>query len=100
MHLAKLQKLAERRPSSPEWLKEPGEFRRQLSRLWFDLHVTGDDERRFAVSQLGTERLVFGTNFAGWDGGEAAAAGKLADQLNDNAARLFRLAARAPGLLT
>lgn len=99
MHLSKFEKLAERRPGSPEWLKEPGTFRRELSKLWFDLHVTGDDERAFATSQLGTDRLVFGTNFAGWDGGVAESAAGLADVLNGNAARLFRLADRAPGLL-
>jgi aminocarboxymuconate-semialdehyde decarboxylase len=99
MHLAKFEKLAERRPGSPEWLKEPGTFRHELGKLWFDLHVTGDDERRFASSQLGTDRLVFGTNFAGWDGGVATSAGPLADKLNDNATRLFRLPERAPGFL-
>ena len=100
MHLAKLEKLAERRPSSPDWLREPGTFRRELAKLWFDLHVTGDDERRFAVSQLGTDRLVFGTNFAGWDGGVAESAGDLTEVLNANAATLFRLGKRAPGLIT
>ncbi len=99
MHLAKLQKLAERRPSSPEWLREPGAFRAELSKLWFDLHVTGDAERDFAVSQLGTERLVFGTNFAGWDGGVAESAGELADLLTANASKLLRLPTRAPTLL-
>lgn len=101
MHLAKLQKLAQRRPSSPEWLKEPGVFRQELSKLWFDLHVTGEDERRFAVSQLGTDRLVFGTNFSGWDGGaaEAAASVGLVDTLNANATTLFRLEDRAPALI-
>ena len=99
MHLAKLEKLAERRAASPEWLREPGVFREQLARIWFDLHVTGSRERAFAVSQLGTDRLVFGTNFAGWDGGSATVAGELTDTLNDNATRLFRLAGRAPLLI-
>lgn len=107
MHLAKLEKLAARRPASPEWLQEPGAFRRELAKLWFDLHVTGDHERRFAVAQLGTDRLVFGTNFAGWDGGSTDAAASvggpegrtLTDTLNANAVRLFRLAARAPALV-
>lgn len=99
MHLAKLQKLAERRPGSPGWLKEPGAFRAELSKLWFDLHVTGERERAFATDQLGTDRLVFGTNFAGWDGGSASAAGELASVLNANAVELFRLTARAPELV-
>lgn len=99
MHLAKLEKLAEQRPGSPEWLKEPGTFRSELAKLWFDLHVTGDDERAFATAQLGTDRLVFGTNFAGWDGGAASSAGELTEQLNDNAATLFRLGRRSPSLV-
>jgi len=69
MHLSKLRKLAERRPGSPEFLKEPGAFDAELAKLWFDLHVTGAAERDFAIAQLGTDRLIFGTNFAGWDGG-------------------------------
>jgi aminocarboxymuconate-semialdehyde decarboxylase len=99
MHLAKLEKLAERRPSSPEWLRKPGAFRAELAKLWFDLHVTGDAERQFAVSQLGTDRLIFGTNFAGWDGGAAESVGSLTDRLNSNATRLFRLDDRAPRLV-
>jgi len=99
MHLAKLETLAERRAASPEWLREPGVFRSQLAKIWFDLHVTGSAERAFAVSQLGTDRLVFGTNFAGWDGGSAAAAGELTDVLNHNAAQLFRLPRRGPRLI-
>ncbi|MEM9034707.1 MAG: amidohydrolase family protein [Actinomycetota bacterium] len=99
MHLAKLEKLAERRPGSPEWIKEPGTFRAQVARLWFDLHVTGVAERDFAVAQLGTDRLVFGTNFSGWDGGAVDVDPDLAELLDANAVRLFRLDRRAPGLL-
>lgn len=96
IHLAKIAALAERRPGSPEWLKEPGTFRRELSNLWFNLHVTSDDEPGFATAQLVTDRLVFGTKFARWDGGAAASAADLAGLLNGNVARRFRLADRAP----
>jgi aminocarboxymuconate-semialdehyde decarboxylase len=44
---------------------------------------------------MGAERLVFGTNFAGWDAGGAhavAEVGDLAPVLSANAARLLRLA--------
>ena len=99
MHLAKLRKLAERRPSMPEWIREPGAFDAAIAELWFDLHVTGAAERAFAVEQLGTERLVFGTNFAGWDGGDTDGIDHLRPILNANAIRLFRLDERAPGLL-
>lgn len=99
MHLAKLRKLAERRPSMPDWIREPGAFDEMVGRIWFDIHVTGEAERAFAVSQLGTERLVFGTNCAGWDGGSTAGIESLQDTLNTNATRLFLLDRRAPGLL-
>jgi aminocarboxymuconate-semialdehyde decarboxylase len=99
MHRAKLRKLAERRPSSPDWIKEPGAFDAAVDRLWFDCHVSGDAEFRFAVQQLGTERLVFGTNFGGWDRDTIDHLGDLPDLLNANAVRLLRLEKRAPHLL-
>ena len=99
MHLSKLRKLAERRPGAPEFLRTPGAFDAELAKLWFDLHVTGSTERDFAIRQLGTDRLVFGTNFAGWDGGTTDAGTKLAETLTTNAARLLRLGDRAPLLL-
>ena len=64
--LSKLRKLAERRPASPEWLKPPGVFDQQLAQLWFDCHVTGGP--RVLPSwpdALGTDQLVYGTNFGG-----------------------------------
>ena len=99
MHLAKLRLLAERRPAMPEWLAEPGVFDSLVARLWFDIHVSGTVEREFAIQQLGTERLVFGTNFNGWDGGSAEGVEDLRPVLADNADRLFRLSERAPGLM-
>ena len=100
MHRAKFQKLAERRPTTPEWLREPGAFDEAVDRLWFDCHVAGDKEFNFAVEQLGTDRLVFGTNFGGWDKGTIGHLGDLPDLLNANAARLLRLEKRAPHLIT
>ncbi len=91
MHLAKLRKLAERRTSSPDWIREPGAFDEAFGRLWFDIHVTGDAEFAFAVDQLGTDHLVFGTNFGGWDKGTLGHLGDLAATLNDNARKLARL---------
>ncbi len=90
MHIAKLRKLAERRPSMPEWIRQPGRFDEALGRLWFDCHVTGLAEFTFAVNQLGTDRLVFGTNFGGWDKDPADHVAHLAETLNANAARLLR----------
>jgi aminocarboxymuconate-semialdehyde decarboxylase len=99
--LAKLRRLAERRPSSPEWLRQPGAFDAAVGGLWFDAHVTGGAEQHFAVGQLGEERLVFGTNFGGWDDdpGHRTLADTTVARLTANGARLLRLAARRPALL-
>ena len=89
--LSKLRKLAERRPAAPEWIKEPGAFDRALNRVWFDCHVTGPAELALALEQFGTDRLVYGTNFGGWDRGTGPDVTNLADTLNTNATRLLRL---------
>ena len=89
--LSKLRKLAERRPAAPEWIKEPGAFDRALNRLWLDCHITGAAELTLALEQFGTDRLVYGTNFGGWDRGTGPDIAHLADTLNTNATRLLRL---------
>lgn len=94
VHLAKLRALAERRSAVPEWLREPGAFDRAFSKLWFDCHVSGAAEFAFAVEQLGTDRLVYGTNFGGWDKGSNVDLGQLAEVMDANARRLVRLPAQ------
>lgn len=60
-------------------------------RIWFDTHVHDPRSLRLLVDHAGTERLVFGTNFAGWDaGGDDHPASPLADTLTQNATRLLR----------
>lgn len=97
--LSKLRKLAERRPATPEWLRGEGVFDEQLRRLWFDCHVTGSKEFEFVKASLGTERLVYGTNFGGWDRGSGPEVAGLRSTLNANASCLLRLESRAPDLL-
>lgn len=94
MHLAKLRKLAERRRAAPDWIHEAGAFDAAFSRLWFDCHVSGPAEFRFATEQLGTDHLVYGTNFGGWDSGTAPNVAALEDALNANAVALLRLGQR------
>lgn len=61
-------------------------------RIWFDTHVHDDRSLELLVAHAGTERLVFGTNFAGWDSGAAERPdGRLGATLVGNAARLLRL---------
>jgi aminocarboxymuconate-semialdehyde decarboxylase len=99
--LAKLRRLAERRPSMAPWLREPGAFDAAIRSLWFDAHVTGEAERRFVTDQLGLDRLVHGTNFGGWDDEPDHDGRDPAEQrrLTANGVRLLRLDRRRPELL-
>lgn len=81
---------AAKRPWSKGALREPGAFEARLRRMWFDNHV--HDARALALLEtvVGRDRLVLGTNFAGWDqpaGGQTIAAPAW---LADNARRLLR----------
>jgi aminocarboxymuconate-semialdehyde decarboxylase len=86
---------AARRPWAPEWLSEEGAFDDLVRRLWFDVHVKNDTALELLRSFTDPERLVYGTNFGGWDApreGEAKRPdGEFAAQLNANARRLLRL---------
>jgi len=81
---------AHKRPWSQGALREPGAFEARLRRLWFDNHV--HDARSLALLEgiVGRDRLLLGTNFAGWDqpaDGNAIAA---PPWLADNARKLFQ----------
>jgi aminocarboxymuconate-semialdehyde decarboxylase len=83
------------RPWVPDWLRENGALH-YLRRLWTDTHVHSAGSLALLTEVMSTDRLVFGTNFAGWDaGGEHAVAevGDLLPVLSANAARLLRLPA-------
>lgn len=82
---------AYKRPWSPDVLREPGAFDARLRRLWFDNHVHDAGSLEFLERRVGRERMVLGTNFAGWD---QPAGGQPIDAplwLADNARRLLRL---------
>jgi aminocarboxymuconate-semialdehyde decarboxylase len=79
-----------KRAWAPEFLREKG-FAHYYRRLWFDTHVHDPASLRLLAEVAGTDRLVFGTNFAGWDTGDTTAAGALAPVLSRNARRLLRL---------
>jgi aminocarboxymuconate-semialdehyde decarboxylase len=82
---------ARKRPWSPEHLRADGAFEERLSRLWFDNHLNNDASLALLVDKVGDERLVFGTNFAGWDAPEDMANHRPPAKLADNARRLLRL---------
>jgi aminocarboxymuconate-semialdehyde decarboxylase len=82
---------ARKRPWAPEALRPDGAFEAALRRLWFDAHVHDPRALRLLREVVGEERLVMGTNFAGWDQGEPGGDGPLAERMDGNARRLLRL---------
>lgn len=81
----------EARPWASEALRRNG-FGDQYRRLWFDTHVHDALSLELLVARAGRDRLVFGTNFAGWDSAaHDAPGGDLVATLTANATRLLRL---------
>lgn len=66
-------------------------FDRSFRRLWFDTHVHSEEGVRLLASVADPARLVFGSNFGGWDSGSVDEVAVLGDALDDNARRLLRL---------
>ncbi len=90
--LGRLARAARRRPWAPAALRAEGAFEERLARLWFDTHLNSDGALALLVAAVGDDRLVWGTNFAGWDAPDAAATAADAPdpKLADNARRLLR----------
>ena len=80
---------ARKRPWASASLREDGAFEALLHRLWFDIHVHSAESVELLTRRVNPDRLLFGTNFAGWDqqpGDVRAEARPYAD----NARRLLR----------
>jgi len=86
---------ARKRPWAGAGLREDGAFEALLHRLWFDIHVHAEASLDLLRTRVNPARLVFGTNFAGWDqqpGDLREAAAPYAD----NARQLLRAHAGSP----
>lgn len=87
----RLGRAAQVRAWSPERVRAEG-FDTFLRRLWFDTHVHSHAVLTGLAELVGVDRLVYGTNFAGWD---AEGPGDLPHvegmDLSANARRLLRL---------
>lgn len=88
--LGRLNRAARLRPWAADYLRHDGAFEDYLSRLWFDAHVHDQRILDFVIRILGSEQLLLGTNFSGWDQHKPDVDRKLAAQLADNARRLLR----------
>jgi aminocarboxymuconate-semialdehyde decarboxylase len=74
----------------PEHLRGGG-FLAHLRRLWFDSHMDSAAALDLLVATVGTERLVYGTKYGGWDSGGHHAREPFTVSLTPNARRLLRL---------
>ena len=81
--------MARIRDWAPESVRRNG-FQHEVKKLWFDAHVEGQEAQDLLVKIVGKERLVFGTNFGGWDTPKKAATA-FAASLTPNAEQLLRL---------
>ncbi len=90
----RLASAARKRPWASDSLRQDGAFEALLHRLWFDVHVHADDSLALLKQHTDPRRLVFGTNFAGWDQQPGVLRAD-ARPYADNARRLLRAAARS-----
>ena len=84
---------ARTRPWADEALVAPGAVAERLGRLWWDAHVGGPRALAALLAAFGPDRLVAGTNLAGWDQSGDPSWGDvaLAATMDANARRLLRL---------
>lgn len=75
------------------WARDnPVDFGAAMRRMWFDNHVHDDDSLALLERKVGRDRLVLGTNLAGWDAPTEPEQIPFVDEYDDNARRLLRLA--------
>jgi aminocarboxymuconate-semialdehyde decarboxylase len=74
------------------WAREnPVDFTAGLRRMWFDQHVHDDAALTLLTEAVGVDRLVVGTNLAGWDAPSSPDEIPYRSEYDDNARRLLRL---------
>lgn len=75
----------------PWALDAPVDFLGGLQRLWFDQHLHDDESLALLEARVGRDRLVVGTNLAGWDAPTEPADIPFHAEYDVNARRLLRL---------
>jgi aminocarboxymuconate-semialdehyde decarboxylase len=74
------------------WAREhPVDFSEGLRRLWFDQHVHDDRSLELLEATVGRDRLVVGTNLAGWDAPHERNEIPFVADYDVNARRLLRI---------
>ncbi len=78
------------RPWAPASLSQEGAYEEMLGKLWFDSNIHDPRAMQLLCDVAGTDHLVFGTNFAGWDQADPHLAPDFMAMLTANAKRLLR----------
>jgi aminocarboxymuconate-semialdehyde decarboxylase len=86
----RLAQAGRKRPWATASMKKDGAFESMLRRFWFDAHLNDEGATRLLVEKVGIDRVVFGTNFAGWDQPEDGDHGIVPPEFADNARRMLR----------
>lgn len=86
----RLEHATHKRAWVPDHLKAEGAFAEQMRRIWFDIHMHDDRAVQLLAERVGTDRFVYGTNFAGWDAPAVFTPPSIEAPLADNARRLLR----------
>lgn len=92
--IGKLRRAATSRPWADAVLRQPGEVDSRLRSLYYDAHVSDPAVLEALEALVGSDRLVGGTNFAGWD--QPDRPGTL-DRFDENAVRLLGPRYRSTG---
>jgi aminocarboxymuconate-semialdehyde decarboxylase len=89
----RIEHAARTRPWGAGAIAEPGFVARGFERLWWDAHVGGARALVMLIDAFGADRVVGGTNMAGWDQTTDPAYGDaaLGARMDQNARRLLRL---------
>ena len=61
----------------------------EIRKLWYDSHVHSDHSLNLLEKIVGNDRIVYGTNFAGWDQPETYETNERSEQWRLNTLALF-----------
>ena len=87
----RLKKACRKRAWVPERLRPEGAFEEELRKLWYDSHVHSENSLQLLEKTVGSDRIVYGTNFAGWDQPESYELDARSAQWTANTRNLFRV---------
>ena len=85
----RLSKASRKRSWVPMKLRADGAFEEEIRKLWYDSHVHSRHSLDLLEKIVGNDRIVYGTNFAGWDQPETYEVDERSEQWKLNTLELF-----------